>query len=867
MAAELDDELRFHLELRADSYVQAGMPPERAMAEARRRFGEIESVKRVNHHHAMRSAARMQRRVSLESWLQDIRFALRTIGRQKMWTAVAVVTLALGIGVNTAVFSVINDLILDPLRYPGGDRLVLLTRVNVKSRFEVSPTHKQLDAWRSARSFEGIEGVASDDRTLDSGAEPSVVHTAMISPTFARFAGARVIRGRTPSTDETRKGVAAVAVLSERLWHGRFGGDEAIIGKRISLNGVAHTVIGVLEDGVRTSTFGTAPVDVWLPLKDDVAFLSGPVVARLKRGVSMTAAQQEAQSIAAAIATSGTDLNRTSFEILARKPGARDTMQRSVVLLAAATCLLLLIACANVAHLLLARGSLRERELAIRAALGAGRGRIARQLSTESLLLAGAGCALGVAVGHIGLQAIVRRAPENIGELARVQIDGRVLLMTVGISVVCAVAFGLVAAIQGPRATRFAVLRASSVSTADRKRGRIRALLLISESALSVVLLVGAALLVRTMMNYHAIDPGFDPRGVYAVSVSLPEARYPSAANRALYASQLLAAARRIPGVEGATIAGSAPGQSGVMIAEWEADKSAGTGKSAGEGSGSGFTAMNTVAPEYFAIMRMPIVAGHSFDAGASGRNEVIVSASLARQLFGAQDAMGKRFRAGSNGPAALPWNTVVGVVADANLLGLGEEGRLPAIYYPADPAPDQFFTLIVRMANDVSPADAFRRIARTIDPAMPPVTTLALPELLLHSVAMQQFLMTLLSAFAVLAAVLCAVGLYGVITYAVSQSTREIGIRMALGAARRDVAALVLRQGVVLAATGVMAGLVLSAWGTRLLRGSLYGVSATDPASYAVGAAVLLGLAVAACVGPTLRAIRIEPMTAMRSE
>lgn len=864
IVAELEDELQLHLDLRAEQLQKSGMSPEAATSEALTRYGHIETAKREIHQHGRRQEHTLRRRITFDALQQDVRFALRTLGRSKAWTAVAVATLALGIGANTAVFSVVNDLMLDPLRYPDADRLVLISRVNAKSGLQISPPLTLLRAWASAKSFDGLEGVSTEHSTLATGGEPSTEHVALVSPTFASFAGVRPLVGRLFQSYDTLASALPVVLLSAHLWQSRFAGDISAIGKTVKLNDVQRTIIGVLPDGVRTPSYSSEPTDLWVP-RPAKGFLGGPAIGRLKPGVTIAAAQQELQAIAASADNESGAIGRTPFVVSVRAPGSSGQTRSSMYMLSGAVCLLLLIACANVAHLLLARGAARERELSIRAALGAGRGRIVRQLLTESMILAVLGCVGGLAVGAVALRAIVAMRPSNMGELANVHIDARVLAVTAGISVITGVVFGLVAGFGARSGRSFEMLRSSVAGTADRSRTRLRSVLVVTENALSVVLLVGAMLLIRTVVNLHQINPGFDAVNVFAMSVNLPTSRYADAASRQMYADKLLAEARRIPGVVQATVAAYVPTRAGIQLGGWIAE-----GVAAPTSENGGFTAMNTVQSDYFAVLGMRFVSGHSFNASSLANNEVIISEPFARQLFGKANAIGRRFRTAANvDPSHGPptWYVVGGVVPDAALLALNDSRNTPAVYFPAKAAPENYLSLIVRMKAGQQPHGMLRKLSLAVDVNMPPPATVSLTELLLATVASERFMMVLLTSFAVLAIVLSAVGMYGVISYMVSQSTREIGVRVALGAARRDVIRLVMRQGVLLSAAGLAVGLLASIWGTRLLANSLYGVKHTDPTSYLVGSAVLITLALCACIAPTVRAIRIDPMVAMRSD
>jgi len=864
--ADVEDELEFHLEMRIRDYVARGLSETDACAAARSRLGDLRRARAECLTIGHRRQRRMTRVQTMETLIQDLRFALRTLGRQTAWTAVAILTLALGIGANTAVFSVVNDLLLDPLRYPHTDRLVLISRRNMQSGFQVTPTRKLRDAWANARSFESLQGYQTPDMTLTGGTAPRALHAAMVEPSFFAFAGARIIAGRAFRDDEAKTGAAPVAVVGERFAREQFAAVANALGKTVRLDGTAYTVIGVVGDGIRVPSFSTEPSEIWLPLMPSAPFFSGPVIGRLRPGVSPEAAQRELAAITAELAQSDGSIKGTQFVITVRQPGSTGQTRQSVLLLSAAVALLLLIACANVAHLLLARGAAREREIAIRAALGAGRHRIIRQLLTESMLLAAGGCLAGLGIGFFSLRLIISLRPRQLGELVNAHIDTRVLAVTIVMSVVTGVVFGLTAAFHSVRAGGFMILRSSIGGTAGKSRHRLRSLLVVTEMALSVMLLIGAALLIRTVVNLHRMDPGFDTTNLYAMPVELPASRYPKPSDREAFAVRMLEAARRLPGVEEVTVADNVPTRTSVMIGSWIAE---GAAPNSAPDRG-GFTTMNSVRPEYFGMMKMRFIAGRSFDASSKQRGEVIVSQSLAQQLWPNANPLGRRFRLANAAPGSppAPWNVVVGVLANASLMSLRDERNTPAIYYPSETGVGfSGATLMIRTVADHSPFADLRRLSLALDPNLVPPPTLRVATLLSDTVSSQRFMMTLLTAFAVLAVCLSAIGLYGVIAFMVSQTTREIGVRIALGATRANIIRLVMQHGVVLAVVGLAIGLAGASWGMGLLRSSLYGVGPTDPSSYALGAIALLLVAAIACLIPTRRALRVDPVIAMRGE
>lgn len=866
--ADVDDEIAFHLEMRVRDYMERGMSEADARAAAAGRLGERlvsarDECLAIGH----RRQRRITRQQTVDTLIQDLKFAFRTLSRQKGWTAVAIVTLALGIGANTAVFSVVNDLLLDPLRYPDSKHLVLVMRSNIKSGIQLTPQRKLRDAWKqNARSLIDVQGVASEDVTEAGASDPHVIRKAMVEPSFFVFAGARLIAGRLFQSDEALEEAVPVAVLGEKLARDRFGDIPSAIGKSLKLDATTYTVVGVVRDGIRLPAFSASSADLFVPLLPKTAYFSGPVVARVKPGVTAAALESELRVIADNVTKASGSPVDAAFTIAVRPPGSVGDTRDSIVLLAIAVALLLLIACANVAHLLLARAATREREISVRTALGAGRGRILRQLLTESLLLAAGGCALGLGVGALGLRLIIALRPEHLGELSNAHIDGRVLLATLVVSAITGIGFGLTAAIHSVRSSAFTILRSSIGGTASKSRHRIRSLLVVTEMSLSVILLIGATLLIRTVINLRHIDPGFDTADLYAVPFSLPQARYRDSTTRQAFARNLLDQAKRLSGYQAVTVADNVPTRAGVIIGTWEAEGESNVAK----GDRGSVTTMNTVRPEYFGLMKMRFVSGRPFDDGSKDRREVIISASLAHQLWPNADAIGRQMRMSSANSTSTPepWNVVRGVVEDASLLSLYDARHTPAIYYPSKTGLGWVgATVVLRAAPGHSPYADLRRLSLALDPNLAPPTVLRVADLLNQTVASQRFMMALLTTFALLAVCLSAIGLYGVIAYMVSQTTREIGVRIALGATRMDIVRLVMLHGAGLATAGLVVGLAGATWGVGLLRKTLYGVQPTDPTSFALGAVVLLSIALIACLVPTRRAMRVDPVIAMRTE
>jgi len=556
-----------------------------------------------------------------------------------------------------------------------------------------------------------------------------------------------------------------------------------------------------------------------------------------------------------------------NFKTRLMPPGHFNGWRDSLLMMSIAVALLLLIACANVAHLLLARGAVRERELAIRRALGAGHGRIVRQLLTESTVLSLFGCVAGLIVGRIGLSILLALRPENMDQLTNASLDGRVLSVSLIISAVTAVLFGLVGAMHSARHATADSLKGTATSTTTSARAyRVRSTLVATEMALSAMLLVGAILLVRSVINLQHVDPGFDTRDLYAMQFKLSQLKFGSGKQdtRPQLARDVLDGARKIPGVLSATTATSAPPELSFMLGDIELDD--GTMPK----GGNSFNAMNAVRPEYFTMMRIPLAAGRSFDAGSEQRHEVMINEGMAQRLWPRQSAVGHRFR--FKFPAGLgndnPWLTVIGVPRNVIAHGLSDDPRDPFIYMPSETGVGfGGFTLIVRTRHGVDVAPALRRLSLAVNRSMAPPPLTSFAHAFDASIATQRFTMTVLTAFAVLAVILAAVGLFGVMSYMVAQRTREIGIRVALGATPRLVAQSVIVRAVILSVIGLAVGLGASTWATKLVKSTLYGVTSTDSVSYAITGLLLLAISILACAVPMVRAMHVDPVIAMRGD
>ena len=868
---ELDDEVQFHLEMRIAELRQLGMNETEARAEAARRFGDTQEF----HAYAARRAARQARWHAaldwLAAWLQDIRFAARLFRKTPGFTAITVLTLALGIGANAAIFTVVHRLLLAPLPYQDGNRIVMLIQGEGER-----PDVATLRLWRArAHSLETIAAVSIDAILVESGEEQDTVH-AFITPNYLQLLGVHPALGRAFTLQEAAPGAAAVAMISYGLWQRGYGGRADVLGRSVPVDGRPYTIVGVappdlalpMSPATARMKLREAVPGIWLPASLDAMHGDDrpDAYARLRPGVSAREASRELAAIVDSVPGALQERARPRAMRAQDFLDAREA--QTVEVLFAAVGVLLLIACANVANLLMARAWTRRRELAVRVALGAGRGRLARQVLTESVLLALAGGALGVAVAWQALRLIIALRPPALDNLAGVHLAMPVLLWTAGLSVVTGMLFGCAPALfAGARAVGDVLRsesRAGSGGTASR---RMRAALIVFEIAMSLVLLAGAGLLVRSWIGLQAMPLGFEPRGLAEVEVlfHLP----PTSANREARAAALrqaiLARLRGIPGVVDAAV-GTLPGDAYFAMAPLATEADA-TG---GVRSVPAFSP-TFMSPNYLRIARMSLVAGRLPDSAAWAAaldrapvtpEEVVVNRGLARRLWPDGGAIGARLHSGLRRGETY---TVVGIVDDIDMPGPRAAIKSAQLYLLPRVAAQTFLVRAAPSAAAIVPV--LRRVVAGVDPAIIVRTVTVGESYLADALAPTRFAMALLAAFSGIALLLSAIGLYGVIAYAVSQRTREIGIRVALGAEPAAVARLVVGGGVRLVAAGILLGVMAAAASTRVLGSLLYGVSPADPVTFLVIAALLVAIALLASYVPARRALRIDPTQALRAD
>jgi putative ABC transport system permease protein len=796
---------------------------------------------------------------------QDVRYALRSLGRAPGFTLVALLTLALGIGGTTAIFSVVDGILLRPLPYPEPSRLVSVGRVSATSRADNAFAAADfLDYQRDTRSFAALAGYRQDIIDLTGGAEPIRLTTLETTGQFFDAIGLPPLMGRVYS-DADRASGSRLVVINERMWRQHLGADSQVIGRTLRLNAVPHTVIGVMPERL----VHPQKVDMWtlaarevptspVPVADllasrDVQYFQ--VIGRLGSGVSLDQANADLRAVGDRLSRDFAETNGNEWaEATPYHEVLVGDIRTALLMLLGAVGFVLLIACANVASLLLARGTARRRELALRSALGARRGRLVRQLLTESVLLAALGGVLGILVAYWGVQALIALAPESIPRLADVQVDRRVAAFAILASALVGVLFGIVPALQGARPQVVDALKdGGRTGTA---RAGVQRVLVVAEVALALVLLIGAGLMLTSFSRLRAVDVGFNTSNLVVVFVPLPQARYDSDAQAQFY-TRLLERLRANPVTERSALVFPTPFGGGNAGGRYTVE-----GAPEQPRSEQPIVQMNSITPGYFQAMGIPLL--HGRDIALSDTRDaraVVINQTLAEREWPNQDPLGKRLSIGG-GPL-----TVVGVVGDSKRSDL-QGAQQPAVYMSHSAFTLPFMGAIVRSElSEGTIASAVREAVRSLDPELPIDDSETVESILERTTGQPRFRALLVSAFAAVALVLAGVGLYGLISYTVAQRVPEIGVRLALGATPAQVAGLVIRQGLVLAAAGVVLGMIGALGATRLIESLLFSVSASDPLIYSALAALLLSIAALACYLPARRAMRVDPIAALRSD
>jgi putative ABC transport system permease protein len=808
---------------------------------------------------------------------QDLRYAFRQLAKRPGFAVVALLTLGLGIGANTAIFSIVNTVLLRPLPYGDADRVVTVWNSLTVSG-PVPLSEPELTDYREGvASFEEVAAYQRVDANLTGDGAPERISAGRVTANLFRTLGSQPLIGRTFLVEEDVPGRDDVAVLGHGLWQRRFAGDPGVIGRTIQLDGVLRTVLGVMPPEFRLPADfqSERPTEIWIPLALDPSapagrgrhYLQG--VARLGAGATLAQANAELELVTGRWVEEGVvmDEHFSAFMVPIREEVVGD-IRPALLILFGAVGFVLLIACANVANLLLARIDERQRELAVRTALGARRGRIMGQLLTESLVLAALGGALGLVLAAFGLQAVAGLAPPSIPGLDAVALDGRVLAFTAGVALLAGILFGVLPALQSARGEVIGALKEGGRSTtAGRSRQRARRSLVIAEVALSVVLVVGAGLLMRSFWELRQVELGFDPGNVLTLHLTLPQQEYGDSEQMVGFYEQLRERVAALPGVRAAGAAALLP--LGQTTGDWGIDIEGRV-----RGADDPFHGyLQIVTPGYFETMRIPLISGRSVAGSdrADGVPVVVINERMAERYWPGQSALGQRFRI--RAPEDGPWFTVVGVAGDIRHNAIVEEPR-HEMYFPHAQLPlalggtTAAMNLVIRTASDpLAMAPAVRAAVRSLEPNLPVANVRSMDHVIELAVAEPRFTMALLALFAAIALLLGAVGVYGVIAYTVSRRVHEIGIRMALGAGAWSILGMVVRQGVVMVATGVALGLLAAVGATRLLATLLYGVTPTDPVTFVAVPLVLIAVALLASYLPARRATRVDPMAALRSE
>ena len=863
---DIDEELRFHVDMETEAnMVQEGLDASEARRRALAAFGGSDR---------WREETRGTRGTSwLEDAARDGRFAARGLLRSPGFALAALATITLGVGAATAIFSVVHGVVVAPLPYPEPDELVTVWMSNPAQGIEEDITSwpNFVDWRREGTTFEHMATVRTVRWALTGAGEPEEVVGAAVSRGFFELVGAPLALGRSFRDEEVEGDPVRVTVLSHELFTRRFGADPSLVGRTIQLNDEAYEVVGVTLPG-RGYPRGT---ELWVPqafdgglapLREARGALWLPVVGRLADGVDIAVAQTEMDAVARGLEEAFPQVNEgvgVALEPL-RETLVGDVRTPLLVLLGAVG-VVLLIAVVNVANLLLARGMARSRELAVRLTLGAGRGRIVRQVLAECAVLGGLGGMAGAALAAAAVAALVAVAPAGLPRLEEVRVDGVVLTFALVVALGASLFFGLVPALHAGRADTGANLREGARGSSDYGLARVRGAFVVGQFGLALLLLVGSGLLMRSFLNLRAVDPGFDPDGVLSVTLALPASRYPDDGSLRSFHDGLHAALGAVPGVTEAgavsTLFLSALPNMGSISVESRPELS--------DQAAREFPVVQDMASTgFFSAAGMRIVAGRAFDAtdGPDGVPVALVNETFVRTFLPASDPIGERFTWGSAGDDAT-WLTIVGVVADARRAGLDQPIR-PSAFLPAAQFPPSRMDVLVRTAGDpLELARGVRDAVHAIDPQLPLTRVRTLEQAMSESLAQRRFVTGLLGVFAASALALAAVGIFGVMAYTVGQRTREIGIRVALGAQRAEVLRGVLGEGMAHAAVGLGLGLLASVALTRYVRSQLFGLEPTDLGTFVTAAGILLGVAMLACLLPARRAASVDPLAALREE
>ena len=863
--ADLSAELSFHLEMLEAQHRARGLDPEAARRAARLDLGAAAPIA---------EAWRDQRGLPpVETLVQDLRYGMRVLRRTPGFACAALLTLAIGIGANTAIFSVVDAVLLRPLPYFEPERLTAIGDRTPAGEASNVGFATVIDWRERSRTVESFAMMRAWMPTLVTNGEAERLPAVRVSANYFDMMGVRPALGRGFTPDDDRPDHWRVLLLSDGLWRRRFDADPAAVGRTITMNDRVYRIIGVMPAGFEpldAERFYNVSAELWAPIGYAVDGDSScrscrhlRAFARLKRGVTVADATAEMNAIREQMRRAHPSAyDAGSIAVVPLQRALTADVRGALLVLLAAVGFVLLMACANVANLLLARSVTRRRELALRAVLGASRGRLVRQLLTESLLLGLGGAIAGVFVATAALSGLAALAPVSLPRLAQIAIDGRVLAFTAGLTMLTSLVFGLLPAWREGQAGAQRTLSIDS-RTSLGGRSRARAALVVADLVFALVLLAGAGLMLRTVSALVKTNPGFNPDRIVALSMSLIGQAYAEDAQVVAFQQRAIEMLRALPGVEAVSLAGQVPFGDNGDCRGFHA-----LGRMNANPVNDPCIERYGVTPGYWRLMGIPVVAGRTFTDADTATSEpvVVISESTARQVWGSDSPLGSRVRLGDH--ATGPWRTVVGVVADVHHADL-TAGPTAAFYTPQTQLTDSFLVALVKTstadpATLVGPA---RAVLRSLDQSVPVYDIATLPELVARSSAERWFVTRLLAGFALVAVFLAAVGLYGVISHGVAQRTREVGVRIALGAQPRDVLALVLAGGAKLVGAGLIGGVAAASLATRSLGTLVFGVSPLDPLTFGAAAVLLVTVALAAHVLPIRRALRIDPAAALRSE
>ncbi|HET7584978.1 MAG TPA: ABC transporter permease [Gemmatimonadaceae bacterium] len=875
---DLDEEIQSYVELLVAEKMKAGMTREEATRAARLEVGGTS--------HIAEEVREARRGAVVDATLRDLRFGWRMLRRSPGFAAVAILTIGLGIGANTAIFSVVNGVVRKPLAYPQPDRLMFLTSqfpTMHYDKFWVSPP-EYMEYREHTRAFSGMAAYTTGALNVSERSSPEQVNTAFVTTNMFSVLGVSPERGRVFTEAEGLPNADPVVVIGDELWRRAFGADPSIVGKQIQIQGVDQTVVGIMPPGF---DLHDSKSQIWIPLTLDPANRSNRgnhflrLVGRLAPGVTPQQAQSELKLfltqwgswVGATTGAASVHVPNDSthpFVMMPLRDEVVGNVAKALWVLQGAVALVLLIACANVANLLLARAESRHQEFAVRTALGASRTRVLRQFMTEGIVLSTAGAVLGLIIAYWGLKAILLADPGNIPRIEDIGLDPWVLGFTVLVAIATGLVFGLAPLLHmGGRSVTLATREGGARTTSTAGRNRVRRALVTGEIALAVTLVIGAGLLIRSFANLTSVDPGFDSRDRVTFGLVLPQASYPDAEQRLRFFRDLHDRIEAIPGVREASMMQGLPPYRRVNANDTQFE-----GYTYVPGSGGPIPNVDyfqVIAEGYFQTMGIPIVEGRAFTkTDAVGAPVVIINQALAKKFYPNQNPIGRRINPYLTQDTT--WFTIVGIARDVKQGGLdvpaGTELYLDYAQLPrvAGFAPGQM-NVVLRSSRPLAAlSPALRSAVRTMDPELPIVQMRTMDDVVGASVTRQRFLSLLLGVFAAVALVLAAIGTYGVLAYMVTERNQEIGIRMALGASHGRVVGMVMRSGLAIAAVGILVGVVGAFALSRVTRSLLYDVSPVDPLTYGVVAIVIALVAAGACILPSRRATRVDPISALRS-